>query len=187
MTISKNILLATLFVVFAATAQVHADSYTYTATGEDDNVQTSTCDDVYGRVFRGCIQVTQTDTTTGVQTTGWMFGAGFSSYGGEYNVVPAGPEACSFWNSPTNITVQLYKNGEEWNGTGNVVASDNITQKVTFDGGCNSEPNTAHKVVMGGLNTPSTAIVCPQPSFTGPTFGPSLAVTITLDGTSLCY
>lgn len=192
-----KVLLAIAIALLVGTPKAKADSYTYTSSGSYYNVLTPTCNDVYGRVFRGCTYINWKDNTTGTSGSQWQLSAGFASSAGQYarseevvsNGVASFPNtwACSPWSQPKNLVFTLHKNGVLWNGQGAILPTDLVEHIETFKGGCGGS-GSSHTAVISGLNTPTASgVVCPQVIGSGQTtLGQSFAIQITLDGQTVC-
>jgi hypothetical protein len=190
-----GILLTMVLALFVMTKQAKADTYTYEAGSYFYNVVTPTCNDVYGRIFRGCVEGIVTDTTTNTQTTEVVPAYGFNVKAGKTAVhtptytngvytEPAN-QVCPNWTDITNFSENTVITGLSYVG-GVPYVTGNITVIDTWKGGCTAGK---HTMIESGLNTPeSNGVTCPQVAGSGQTtMGPSYAVDMTLDGVDICH
>ena len=118
-----------------------------------NNVQTATCND--SRVDRGFAFVTDSAYPNGV----WQPSVGFSAY----KCTDCGYSPALF---PGYMSQTLYKNGNQWNGNGNVRPTDTITLVEQFDVLAGfPQSRYRYKMTITGINS-QNGLVCTNPDGT---------------------
>jgi hypothetical protein len=145
----KTLIILAIIALFVPST-THADQ---PVVQQFNNVQTATCND--SRVDRGFAFV-----TTQAQPNGyWQPSVGFAAY----KCTDCGYSPALF---PGFMSQTLFKNGNQWNGNGNVKPSDTITMVEQFDVMAGlPQTRYRYKMTITGINSPN-GLVCTNPDGT---------------------